>query len=98
MEDLSQYGDDGSSAEAAKEDHIYMDAMGFGMGCSCLQMTFQACNINEARVLYDHLTPISPVMVRCGWLLHLCTVVCALDMRFDKVQLRLMTGEINLCL
>lgn len=22
-------------------DHVYMDAMGFGMGCSCLQMTFQ---------------------------------------------------------
>ncbi|KAK3886936.1 hypothetical protein Pcinc_008945 [Petrolisthes cinctipes] len=63
VEDLSQYGDDGSSAEQAKEDHIYMDAMGFGMGCSCLQMTFQACNINEARVLYDHLTPICPVML-----------------------------------
>lgn len=64
VEDLSKYGDDGSSAAAAKEDHIYMDAMGFGMGCCCLQMTFQACNINEARVLYDHLTPLCPVMVR----------------------------------
>lgn len=64
VEDLSKYGDDGSSAAAAKEDHVYMDAMGFGMGCSCLQMTFQACNINEARVLYDHLTPLCPVMVR----------------------------------
>ncbi|XP_045621617.1 glutamate--cysteine ligase catalytic subunit isoform X2 [Procambarus clarkii] len=63
VEDLSQYGDDGSSAAAAKEDHVYMDAMGFGMGCSCLQMTFQACNINEARVLYDHLTPLCPVML-----------------------------------
>ncbi|MPC29345.1 Glutamate--cysteine ligase catalytic subunit [Portunus trituberculatus] len=63
VEDLSQYGDDGSSAAAAKEDHIYLDAMGFGMGCCCLQMTFQACNINEARVLYDHLTPLCPVML-----------------------------------
>ncbi|XP_071531558.1 glutamate--cysteine ligase catalytic subunit isoform X2 [Panulirus ornatus] len=63
VEDLSQYGDDGSSAAAAKEDHVYMDAMGFGMGCSCLQMTFQACNISEARVLYDHLTPLCPVML-----------------------------------
>ncbi|XP_069956641.1 glutamate--cysteine ligase [Cherax quadricarinatus] len=63
VEDLSKYGDDGSSAAAAKEDHVYMDAMGFGMGCSCLQMTFQACNINEAKVLYDHLTPLCPVML-----------------------------------
>ncbi|XP_042213993.1 glutamate--cysteine ligase catalytic subunit-like isoform X1 [Homarus americanus] len=63
VEDLSQYGDDGSSAAAAKEDQVYMDAMGFGMGCSCLQMTFQACNVNEARVLYDHLTPLCPVML-----------------------------------
>ena len=26
---------------AAKTDHVYMDAMGFGMGCCCIQMTFQ---------------------------------------------------------
>ncbi|XP_068244548.1 glutamate--cysteine ligase catalytic subunit [Palaemon carinicauda] len=63
VEDLSRYGDDGTSAEAAKVDHVYLDAMGFGMGCSCLQMTFQACNIGEARVLYDHLTPLCPVML-----------------------------------
>lgn len=44
--------------------HIYMDAMGFGMGCCCLQMTFQTCNIQEARTLYDQLTPLCPVMVR----------------------------------
>ena len=25
------------SLKAAKDDHIYMDAMGFGMGNSCLQ-------------------------------------------------------------
>ena len=46
-----------------RPDHIYMDAMGFGMGCCCLQVTFQACNINEARVLYDNLAPICPVLV-----------------------------------
>lgn len=96
VEDLSQFGDDGSSAEVAKEDHIYMDAMGFGMGCSCLQMTFQACNINEARVLYDHLTPICPVMVRCCC--YACAVIqyCTLNMRFDRAQLRLRTGKISL--
>lgn len=37
--------------------------MGFGMGCCCLQLTFQACNINEARVLYDQLTPLCPIML-----------------------------------
>lgn len=44
-------------------DHIYMDAMGFGMGCSCLQITFQSCNVPEARRLYDALVPIAPLMV-----------------------------------
>ena len=37
--------------------------MGFGMGCCCLQLTFQACNINEARTLYDQLTPLCPIML-----------------------------------
>ena len=31
----------GVSERLCKPDHIYMDCMGFGMGCSCLQMTFQ---------------------------------------------------------
>ena len=49
---------------AALPDHVYMDAMGFGMGCSCLQLTFQACNVTEARRLYDALVPLAPIMVR----------------------------------
>ena len=48
---------------AALIDHIYMDAMGFGMGCCCLQVTFQSCNVTEARRLYDALVPIAPLMV-----------------------------------
>jgi glutamate--cysteine ligase catalytic subunit len=47
----------------AKVDHIYMDCMCFGMGCCCLQVTFQACSIEEARRLYDHLAVVSPIMV-----------------------------------
>lgn len=35
--------------------------MGFGMGCCCLQVTFQASNLHEAVVLYDQLTPVCPV-------------------------------------
>jgi len=63
VEDLRALGDDGSSQKAALPDHVYMDAMGFGMGCCCLQVTFQACNIKEARTLYDQLTPLCPILV-----------------------------------
>ena len=41
-EDFYTMGDtQGVSERLCKPDHIYMDCMGFGMGCSCLQMTFQ---------------------------------------------------------
>lgn len=46
-----------------KENHVYMDAMVFGMGCCCLQMTFQACSIGEARTLYDQLAVLAPIFV-----------------------------------
>lgn len=46
-----------------KPDMIYLDAMGFGMGMCCLQVTFQACNIGEARALYDNLAPLCPIML-----------------------------------
>jgi glutamate--cysteine ligase catalytic subunit len=48
---------------AAKIDHIYMDAMGFGMGCCCLQVTFQSCNVTEARRMYDAMVPLAPILV-----------------------------------
>ncbi|KAH9985371.1 glutamate-cysteine ligase catalytic subunit [Russula vinacea] len=48
---------------AALNDHIYMDAMGFGMGCCCLQLTFQCCNIEDARWMYDALIPVGPIML-----------------------------------
>ncbi|ORY89610.1 glutamate-cysteine ligase-domain-containing protein [Leucosporidium creatinivorum] len=48
---------------AALPDHIYMDAMGFGMGCCCLQITFQACSVNEARRMYDAFVPVGPIML-----------------------------------
>lgn len=52
---------DEESRRAMKPDHVYMDAMGFGMGCCCLQITFQATHIEEAKVLYDQLAPITPI-------------------------------------
>ncbi|KAI9916606.1 hypothetical protein PsorP6_018076 [Peronosclerospora sorghi] len=42
---------------------IHMDAMVFGMGMCCLQVTFQAKNVGEARHLYDHLGVLSPIML-----------------------------------
>ncbi|KAE9547162.1 hypothetical protein FO519_009626 [Halicephalobus sp. NKZ332] len=54
---------DEESAKAAKPDHIYLDHRGFGMGCCCLQMTFQAANVDEARWLYDQLAPIAPIFL-----------------------------------
>uniref|UniRef100_A0A674EZ67 Glutamate--cysteine ligase n=1 Tax=Salmo trutta TaxID=8032 RepID=A0A674EZ67_SALTR len=55
--------DDGEAARAALPDHIYMDAMGFGMGNCCLQVTFQACSIEEARYLYDQLATFCPIVL-----------------------------------
>ncbi|RUP43560.1 glutamate-cysteine ligase-domain-containing protein [Jimgerdemannia flammicorona] len=61
--------DSEARAGAALPDHIYLDAMAFGMGCCCLQITFQACNIEEARRLYDQLATLGPIMVGVveGW-------------------------------
>ncbi|KAK0086916.1 hypothetical protein PV325_002163 [Microctonus aethiopoides] len=62
-EDLRAFNDDGKCEAHAKDNHVYMDATGFGMGCCCLQVTFQGRDIQEARVLYDQLTPFVPIMV-----------------------------------
>jgi len=55
--------DDDVRKGAAKVDHVYMDAMAFGMGSCCLQITFQAKNITEGRKLYDQLSPLGPIML-----------------------------------
>uniref|UniRef100_A0A5K3FRA7 Glutamate--cysteine ligase n=1 Tax=Mesocestoides corti TaxID=53468 RepID=A0A5K3FRA7_MESCO len=42
IEDLTRYRDANDDATPPTlPDHVYMDAMGFGMGCCCLQVTFQ---------------------------------------------------------
>ncbi|CCH42120.1 Glutamate-cysteine ligase [Wickerhamomyces ciferrii] len=48
---------------AALAGHIYMDSMGFGMGCSCLQVTVQAPNVNKARYLYDSWANLAPIFL-----------------------------------
>lgn len=42
---------------------IHMDAMAFGMGCCCLQVTFQAKDVDESRFLYDQLAVLAPIMM-----------------------------------
>jgi len=62
--DLHQWPEDDDVRNgAAKQDHIYMDAMAFGMGSCCLQITFQAKNIEEGRKMYDQLSPLGPIML-----------------------------------
>lgn len=45
-------------------DMIHLDAMGLGMGCCCLQITFQTRELADARRLYDQLAILCPIMVR----------------------------------
>lgn len=52
-----------AEADLPASDYIAMDAMCFGMGCCCLQVTFQAPSLTEARRLYDQLAVLSPVML-----------------------------------
>ena len=49
------------SRKAMKPNHVYMDAIGFGMGCCCLQLTLQATHLEEAKKLYDQLAPMTPI-------------------------------------
>lgn len=54
---------DPEAREASKPNHVYMDATAFGMGCCCLQVTLQASHLKEAKVLYDQLIPITPILM-----------------------------------
>ncbi|CAD6198734.1 unnamed protein product [Caenorhabditis auriculariae] len=63
IEDLSMHSERPEDYKDAKQDHIFLDHMGFGTSCCCLQITFQAVNVNEARWLYDQLTPFTPILL-----------------------------------
>ena len=40
---------------------VHMDAMAFGMGCCCLQITFQAKDVDESRFIFDQLNVMAPM-------------------------------------
>ncbi|XP_076326354.1 glutamate--cysteine ligase catalytic subunit-like isoform X2 [Tachypleus tridentatus] len=50
-------------SERVVKNHIYMDNTIFGTGCCSLQVTLQASNIQEAKILHDHLAVLSPIMM-----------------------------------
>lgn len=52
-----------TATEADGMDEVYMDAMAFGMGCCCLQVTFQAHDVEESRHLYDQLAALTPMLL-----------------------------------
>mmetsp|Transcript_4847 Transcript_4847/g.14099 ORF Transcript_4847/g.14099 Transcript_4847/m.14099 type:complete len:684 (+) Transcript_4847:97-2148(+) len=45
------------------ETSVEMDAMAYGFGCCCLQVTLQASDAEESRHLYDQLAPLAPIML-----------------------------------
>lgn len=62
--DLNKWPEDADVRNGATLlNHIYMDAMAFGMGSCCLQITFQTKNVNEARLMYDQLSPLGPILL-----------------------------------
>ena len=42
---------------------VQSDCMAFGMGCCCLQVTFQSRNVSESRFMYDQLAGLAPIMM-----------------------------------
>lgn len=47
-----------------EDDCIRIDSMGQGMGCCCLQLTLQASTMQEARMLYDMVGALCPLLLR----------------------------------
>lgn len=52
---------DVSNRESKQQDMIHMDAMAFGMGCCCLQVTMQLRSEAESRYLHDQLLVLAPL-------------------------------------
>mmetsp|Transcript_55041 Transcript_55041/g.141702 ORF Transcript_55041/g.141702 Transcript_55041/m.141702 type:complete len:552 (+) Transcript_55041:3-1658(+) len=49
--------------EKTEESEIHMDCMAYGMGCCCLQVTFQCSDVAESRYLYDQFAVLAPIML-----------------------------------
>ena len=66
---FSDTSTNGLSSSNKEENHfneslraaVHMDAMAFGMGCCCLQITFQAKDVDESRFIFDQLAVMAPM-------------------------------------
>ena len=54
------------TATSAQREYVTMDCMAFGMGCCCLQVTFQARDLTESLRLYDQLAVLAPILLALG--------------------------------
>lgn len=61
VEKIPEYAKD--DLRAVKPDHVHLDSCTLGLGCGCLQVTFQASSVPEARVLYDQQAVLAPIMM-----------------------------------
>ncbi|CAK8697360.1 unnamed protein product [Clavelina lepadiformis] len=57
---------DPAAEQAAKPDHIYMDCSCFCFGNCNLHVTIQGSDMEEAKLLYDQLAPVCPIMTALG--------------------------------
>jgi glutamate--cysteine ligase catalytic subunit len=51
------------SNKSPDDEKIHMDAMAFGMGCCCLQVTMQANDDRESRFVHDQLAVLAPLFL-----------------------------------
>ncbi len=58
---ISSDGEKESRSSESLRAAVHMDAMAFGMGCCCLQITFQAKDIDESRFIFDQLAVMAPM-------------------------------------
>ena len=64
-----------------------MDAMHFGMGCSCLQITYETQCVAHARYLYDALVPFTGIMAALSQAAPLYKgQLSAHDLRFQVIE------------
>ena len=54
------------TATSTQREYVTMDCMAFGMGCCCLQVTFQARDLTESLRLYDQLAVLAPILLALG--------------------------------
>jgi glutamate--cysteine ligase catalytic subunit len=60
---LPMFEDKKTNMERFPDKNIHSDAMGFGMGSCCLQVTFQTHSNTEARFLHDQMAILAPIFL-----------------------------------